>query len=796
MKSRATSVRNCTIDSAESVCNSASSIRNRYASLMAACLIVAAGVAAYSNSFLGPFIFDDLTSIPANPTIRDLTSLSKVFSPPRNGETVSGRPILNLSLAISYATGGEQPWDYHAGNLLIHLINGLLLWAVLRQTFQLPVLKSQWGGAGNTLAWVVAMLWIVHPLQTESVTYMAQRAESLASLFYLLTLYGTIRGSQAGRPIFWHALAVTACWLGVATKEIVGTAPMVILLYDRTFLSGSFREAIRRRWGLYLGLTASWIVLGMLQASTGLLGRREEMKTFGAWAFARSQPGVILHYLRLAFWPHPLCLDYGWQPANTVGAILPASLAVGGLAAASIWGLTGGRKWGFLGAWLLLILAPSSSIVPLRQLVFEHRMYLPLAAVVTAAVVGFYRVGRAGCRDGWLTPMVGIVASLSVTMLLVVLFGFMTARRNEAYRTALSIWQDTRDKAPHNAHAHYNVGTVLSQSGMWNDAIENLREAIRLAPDFVAARNNMGQALANIGQWQQAIEQYRETLRYQPDDSFLHDNLAIALSKTGQHEEAIKHHQEATRLNPKFAQAHASWGDTLVRQKRFSEAVKHYREASQLEPDNTSFLNSLAFALAHSGHLAEAAHCYQEEIRLRPDLPEPYNNLAIVLAGAGRMAEAVDSYRKALRIRPGYGEACLGLSQILTTTGELAEALDDARLAVRLLPDQPQASQHLAWLLATQERISKEDLDLAVKLAEHACVMTRRQDAMCLDTLGAAYAAVGRFDDAVKAATEAEQRAQATKQASVGKEIHAHLELYRERKPCRASTMKSGKPAQ
>ena len=792
MNPRTPQTRNRTADPTT---NSSPGFRNRYASLMAACLIVAAGAAAYSNSFFGPFIFDDLSSIPLNPTIRQLTSLSQVFSPPRDGETVSGRPILNLSLAISHATGGDQPWDYHAGNLLIHLVNGLLLWAILRQTFQSSALKPQWGDTGNTLAWIVAMLWIVHPLQTESVTYMAQRAESLASLFYLLTLYGTIRGSQAGRPIFWHALAVTSCGLGVATKEIVVTAPVVVLLYDRTFLSGSFREAIRRRWGLYLGLIASWILLGMLQASTGLLARRKEMKAFDPWAFARSQPGVILHYLRLAFWPHPLCLDYGWQAASTVRAILPASLALGGIAAASIWGLVGGRKWGFLGVWLLLILAPSSSIVPLRQLAFEHRMYLPLAAVLTAAVVGICLAGRAGCREGWLTPRVGAIAGLGTTMLLAVLFGFMTARRNETYRTALSIWQDTRDKAPNNAQAHYNVGTVLSQSGQWDDAIENLREAIRLAPDFVPARNNLGQAMASLGQLQQAIDQYREALRYQPDDPIVHDNIAIVLSKSGQFEEAVKHHQEATRLDPQFPQAQTSWGDTLVRANRFSEAAEHYREALRLAPNSTEVLNSLAFALAHCGQLTQSIHCYREQIRLRPELPQPYNNLAIVLASAGRVSEAADNYRQALRIRPGYGEARLGLSQILASAGEFVEALDNARLAVRLLPDQPQPAQHLAWLLATHERISMDDLKLAVTLAENACAITRRQDAMCLDTLAAAYAAVGRFDDAVTAATQAEQRAQATKQAPLAKEIQAHLQLYRERKPYRVPATAPARPA-
>jgi hypothetical protein len=253
-----------------------SRLQPRWAMRLAAGLIIVAGLGGYSNSFSGVFVYDDLFSILDNPTIRRLRPMGTVLSPPCHGETVSGRPVLNVSLAINFALGGTRTWGYHATNLAIHILNGLLLLGILRRTFRLPALNAQFGSAAEGLALAIALLWIVHPLQTEAVTYLVQRAESLASLFYLLTIYGVVRGSQSGRGVFWYGVAVIACFLGVATKEIVVTAPLVVLLYDRTFLEGSFAQSLRRRWGVYVGLAASWVLLASLVISTGLLVRPKE----------------------------------------------------------------------------------------------------------------------------------------------------------------------------------------------------------------------------------------------------------------------------------------------------------------------------------------------------------------------------------------------------------------------------------------------------------------------------------------------------------------------------------------
>ena len=280
--------------------------------LVAAGLIVLATLAAYSNSFAGPFVFDDELSIPSNMTIRQLWPIWKPLCPPNHGETVSGRPLLNLSLAIDYAISRLDVWSYHATNLAIHILAALLLFGILRRTFLLPAMRDRWGAAAVPLALTIALVWAVHPLQTESVTYIIQRAESLFGLFYLLTLYCFVRGVGSSRAMLWYAVCVVACLLGMASKEVMVSAPLMVLLYDRTFVAGSFREAWRRRYGLYLALAGTWLLLGWLVAWSGTRGSSAGFGIgVGCWEYLGTQFGAILNYLKLCVWPHPLVFYYG-----------------------------------------------------------------------------------------------------------------------------------------------------------------------------------------------------------------------------------------------------------------------------------------------------------------------------------------------------------------------------------------------------------------------------------------------------------------------------------------------------
>jgi len=201
------------------------------------------------------------------------------LSPPR-WSGITGRQLINLSLAVNYAVGGTRVWGYHALNLAVHILAGLTLFGIVRRTLLQPRLRGRFGAAANGLALTTAVLWTVHPLQTESVTYIIQRCESMMGLFYLLTLYCFIRGAASQRPRLWYGLCVTACALGMACKEVMVSAPLMVLLYDRTFVSGSFRVAWRRHGRLLGALAGTWVLLGYLVASGGTFWRGIPQSTY------------------------------------------------------------------------------------------------------------------------------------------------------------------------------------------------------------------------------------------------------------------------------------------------------------------------------------------------------------------------------------------------------------------------------------------------------------------------------------------------------------------------------------
>jgi protein O-mannosyl-transferase len=583
---------------------------------LAGSVIVLAALAVYYRSLSCPFIFDDGAAITENLTIRHLSS---ALSPPSNGGGAIGRPVVNLSLAVNYAVGGLGVWGYHAMNLVIHILAGLILFGLVRRTLLRPAMAglrrasppapnsgtisrgSNFADSATVLAFIVALLWTVHPLQTESVTCVIQRSESLMGLFYLLTLYCFIRGVEAGKSRaesqesrgtpasgsglstlssrLWFSASIISCLLGMATKEVMVSAPLIVLLYDRTFVAGTFREAWGRRRGWYLGLFGTWLVLGYLVVRMG--GRRGTAAGFGLgitpWTYALTQCRAIVLYLKLVVWPHPLVLDYGMDVVRQAMAVAPQAIFLALLAAGTIFML---RYWpavGFAGAWFFAILAPSSSVVPLPgQTMAEHRMYLPLAAVIALLVLGLY--ARIGPR------------SLMIFAAAAVGLGWLTIQRNKDYRSELAIWKDTVAKCPDNARAHNHLGYAMTQiPGRLSEAIFEYETALRINPRYVdsKAHYNLGLALANVGRISEAIFEFEETVRIEPGYAEAHYNLGTILGKIGRISEAIAQLEEAVRLDPDYAEAHNNLAIALYEAGRISEAMAQCKEALRIKPDFT-----------------------------------------------------------------------------------------------------------------------------------------------------------------------------------------------------------------
>jgi tetratricopeptide (TPR) repeat protein len=610
--------------------------------------ILAAGLVAYLNSFPGAFLFDDHVQIVQNPSIRRLW-------PPWPTHIGATRPVVHWSFMLNYGLGGVDVWGYHAVNLAIHLLAALALYGVIRRALLTGSLRGTYGAASSSLALAVALLWAVHPIQTQSVTYIAQRAESLAGLCYLLTLYCTIRGAESMRPRGWRAGAILACALGMGSKPVVVTAPLMALLYDRVFLAGSVRGALRERRLLHLGLMATWALLAVLQAAEFNLKepsagfRYKDVTWLG---YGLTQPGVLLHYLRLSLWPSPLVFDYLW-PVARLHQVAGPLLIVGALMGVTLWALRHRPALGFVGAWFFLILAPSSSVIPIADLAAEHRLYLPLAAVIALIVFAGHQILRqAFGAHAHLRQAISAVAVVGLAAGLTVL----TARRNADYHSEAAMWSDVLVKRPNQFRALSSLGDLKRRQGRFDESVLLFAEALRVAPENAESHYNLGFALVRAGRLDEAIARYTEALRLQPDHVEAHNNLGIALKQQGRLDEAIAQYTEALRLDPDYPDAHYNLGNAFLQQGRFDEAIVHYAETLRLQPDETEYAQAharLGDLFMQQGQLERAASHYTKALALDPSLAEAHNNLGTLLAKQGRLQEAIAHYAEAFRLAPG-----------------------------------------------------------------------------------------------------------------------------------------------
>jgi tetratricopeptide (TPR) repeat protein len=591
---------------------------------LAGAVIVSATLAVYHGIFSVPLLFDDFNGITLNPTIRHLWPPWEVLRTPQGtGSATEGRPLANLSLAINYAIGGSNPAGYHLFNLLVHVLAALTLFGVLRR-----MLAPRWATAALPLAFAAALLWAVHPLQTEAVTTIVERTELLVSLFYLLTLYGFIRGVESGASRAaanrWFVLAGVACFCGMASKEVMVSAPLLVLLYDRSFVAGSFREAWRRRRWVHLSLGGTWAVLVVLRLATPGRGATGGFNQgMSPWQYALTQCRAIVHYLRLSFWPNPLVLDYGTDLVQHLGAVLPQALFLLLLLGASALALRQKSAAGFAGICFFAILAPSSSFVPLTtQTAAEHRMYLPLAAVIAVVVCGVYAVLPAFRRKSRALPL-GIALLAAAAGL-----GFTTLRRNQDYRSAVAIWTDTVNKMPNNPRPHDNLANALLETGRVQEAVNQYVAALRIDPNDAQAHYNLGGVLLDAGRVDEAIPELQAAVHDAPGFSWAHDNLGSAYARVGRFPEALEQYAEAVRADPSHAQARFNLGNMLVRAGRLNDAITQYQASIQLAPDLTAARYNLAATLAQTGRTAEAAAQYQIILQLHPDAADARAYLA------------------------------------------------------------------------------------------------------------------------------------------------------------------------
>jgi Flp pilus assembly protein TadD len=580
---------------------------------------------AYASSFGGAFVFDDYPHIVDAPHLVTFSPWLEI--------TRTSRPLVGVTLVVNYALGRLDVFGYHLLNLIVHLLATLALWDLVRRTLRTESVPEPWRSRARPLAFSVALLWGVHPLTTEAVTYIIQRAESLAALATLGVLLGVSRAQESTRPWRWLGPALTAALCGALSKPVFAIAPILVLLYDVCFMSGSLRAALSRRGLFYVALA----LVASLAPMTLRLAPWEWQGTAGpgttgvtALGYALTEPGVIAHYLRLAFWPRPLCLDYGWPIATQASVIVPPALLIAALLGVVVFAWGRRPAAGFAGAWFFIMLAPTSSVIPVADLAFEHRMYLPLAAVITVAVLGVdATLGVVARRARWTDRGRSAVAVTLLAALAVTLGGF-TALRNLDYRSRLTIWSQTLTVVPRNARAHFSYGIALRDAGALGEAEHEFRIALSLRPDDADTHVNLGQVREARGDSLEALREYRTAVALDSLDALARYDLGALLFERCELEEAVPHLRAAARLSPKRAPVQNTLGAALFRAGRREEAVAHFQEALRIDPDAPEARCNLGFALAAGGRPDDARREFEAVLARHPEYRRAQQGLELL----------------------------------------------------------------------------------------------------------------------------------------------------------------------
>ena len=632
-------------------------------------ILVAAVMAAYANSFSGAMLLDDNLIVAASQT-KGAFSLDDAME--------SARPVVDASFALNHAIGGLNPWGYHAVNLTIHLLATLVLFGLVRRSVDVSPTSSIDPRISVGLAFTAALLWGVHPLQTESVTYIIQRGESMMGLFYLLTLYCLARSSASGMPVTWQVATAAFCAMGMASKPVMVTAPIAAILYDRAFLLSSWREVFTRRWKLHIALAGTWLVLAALGVFGSILeSSPKENVTVGfavsgitPMQYLLTQAGVIVQYLRLAIWPDALCLDYQWPVAKSLAYVAWQSAIVAAMVAASILLYLRRPRLGFVCIAFFLALLPTSSFVPITDVIFEHRVYLSLASVTVLTVFAAHWILKSLQRAGLILPAAAHPIGAGLVFIVAASLAARTHMRNKDYQSAVGMWTSVLDRFPDHARARNNLAVAYYERGEYHKAADEFEAALRIDPNNAKARTNLAQTREKLGDSLAAAREYGKAARLQPESWTAAFNQGNEYYGAGRDPEAIEAMTAAKSIDPTEIEAYIVTGNALTRMNRIDEAIAELQDGIQLARPGTppAILAKAHFNLANTlfrqNRRPEAIEAYREAVRLDPGHYAAHYGLGWALQSEGRIGEALDAYRASLNIKPDYEPALKNLETL------------------------------------------------------------------------------------------------------------------------------------
>ncbi len=731
--------------------------------LAGAVIISLVACLSYLPSINGGFIFDDNLLITKNYLIRNPDGLRRIWC---TTESVDYWPVTNTSFCIEWRLWGTRSTGYHVTNLIFHIVEALLIWVILRK-MSIPA------------AFLAAVLFAVHPVNVESVAWIASRKNIAAMMFFLLTIFWYLKAQLAGEkgplqnrpfqphagPCYWLSFAAFA--LAMLSKGSVVILPLLMLGIVWWSRSLTRRDLLR---------ILPFFILAVFLAGVNIWfqthGKDIHVRNAGFIERLLGAGGVVWFYLYKVLLPLDLAFFYPLWRIEVGNPLwwLPLLAALAVTVVLWINRKTWSRpllfSWGFFCASLVPVMGFTDLGFMKYSLVADHYQHIAIIGVIalTAAGWSIWRE-RTRNRSHRLSTAVAVVA--------VGLLAFLSWRQSGLYHDAVGLFQSTLKINPGSWPAHNCLGIELEQEGRLQDAIEHFRQALQLNPFNCEAENNLGMALDNAGRIQEAIEHYRQALQLVPDYPPAHNNLGIVLMKIGQSNEAIEHYRRALSVKPNDIDAYNNLGCALVQTNRFQEAVEYYQRALSLDADLYYVHNNMGYALEHTGRIEDAINHYEKALQLNPNHAESHNNLANALTRIGHFGEAIRQYELALSLKPGYTKAHVNLAAALIQTGHAQEAIEHCRQALLVDANNPEAHQFLGNSLMQTGRPGEA-------IAEFKEALCLRPDYVTVYyNLALACSAAGQSSEAVAAAQKGLELARSTGQVNLAKQIENWLSAYR-----------------
>ncbi len=684
-------------------------------------IIIAVTVAVFANSLGNGFVYDDKHFITKNDSIRNLGNIPSFFTSLKSfstkGEFYIYRPLSTITYALDYSLFKLNPCGYHVSSVLWHIINGVMLYFLMAL-----ILRNR------VMSLLVAVLFAVHPIQIETVSWVSQRSNLICGFFFLLTLFLWIKMSAGGRETlnrkkYLFAGSLISYAVALFGKEMAIMVPVMLILYDFFFLDGKNR--LRRRVKLYAPFFVVSILYVLLRGSVlGRLSGQNEFAGGSVYTAVLTMFKAIAYYAWLLLAPVKICAEPVFTPAAGLFDIrVLGSLALtGAMVVCGIRLFRKSRTISFFVFWFFITLIPVSNLIPLQDvLVAERFMYIPS--------IGFYAVLAllAGKLYGSEVKWIGKSTAV-FTGLLILAYCYVSVNRNVDWRNDFNLCSSTLECNPGSYRSINGLGLEYLRRGEYEKAIEKFEKVIELRPGYAIAHNNLAMAYEKSGflekareiyerikntryyadeirfnaaeaehkrgMYEEAIKGYKGVLKVNPGHSKTHNNLGCIYLGLGREEEAVREFERSVQTDPDYFEGYFNLGAVAVSKGNYEKALRQFNRVLEIKPDYARARVSIGELYSAKGMTGRAIAAYKKAIEMDPELVDAYNNLGVVYNNTSRFDEALKVYRKAIEIDPGFATAHNGLGVAFWGKGMKKEAIKEIKRALEINPDLPEAKNN------------------------------------------------------------------------------------------------------